>query len=65
VTTVTDPTTGNKALVTECRSCRAPVYWGFTKNGKRCPFDVVKGQPTETSHFATCPDAKTWSKKGA
>lgn len=41
----------------KCRSCGAPVIWGYTKAGKRCPFD-----PDGTSHFATCPQAKTWTK---
>lgn len=49
--------------VTRCRSCDAPIVWGLTRSGKRCPFDVVDGRRTETSHFTTCPQAKTWSKR--
>jgi hypothetical protein len=41
-----------------CRSCGAPITWGLTAAGKRCPFN-----PDGTSHFGTCPDAKTWTKK--
>lgn len=54
-----------KPPVERCRSCQAPVWWGLTKNGKRCPFDydLVTGQPTETSHFTTCPQARTWTKR--
>jgi hypothetical protein len=50
-------------LLERCRSCGAPVAWGKTKNGKACPYNVVNGQPTEESHFRTCPQAKDWSKK--
>jgi hypothetical protein len=48
-----------------CRSCGAEIYWGTTKNQRRCPYDVVDGEVTGTSHFATCKDAKQWSKKHA
>ncbi len=46
-----------------CRSCGAPIWWGLTRNGKPCPYDIVDGEPTETSHFTTCPDAKAWTRK--
>lgn len=49
--------------VRHCRSCGKPIYWGTTAAGKRCPFDVIEGEATTVSHFATCPDAKKWSKK--
>ncbi len=45
-----------------CKSCKAPVVWGVTASGQRCPFDVVDGVATETSHFRTCPHAKAWGK---
>jgi hypothetical protein len=41
-----------------CRSCGAPLIWGETAAGKKCPFN-----PDGTSHFATCPDARSWSRK--
>lgn len=64
MSTVTDPKTGNTAAVTTCRSCNAPVYWGFTARGKRCPFNVGEdGVATEISHFTTCPQAGRWSKR--
>lgn len=63
MTTVTDPKTGVTALVKPCKSCNAPVYWGFTAKGKRCPYDVVDGEATEASHFTTCPQANGWSKR--
>jgi hypothetical protein len=58
----------------KCRSCGAPIWWGYTKTGKRCPFNVaLKGidrtteQPvyemTEISHFTTCKDAKMWTRR--
>jgi hypothetical protein len=63
MTVVTDPLSGNSAAVMPCRSCKQPVYWGYTEKGKRCPFNVVDGQPTRESHFTTCPQARQWSKK--
>ncbi len=63
--TVTDPKTGRMTLVLACRSCMAPVWFGFTATGKRCPYNVVDGQPTEVSHFTTCNDPQRWSRKGA
>lgn len=49
--------------VAHCRSCNAPVWWGETAAGKRCPFDVIDGARTQQSHFATCPQAVGWSKR--
>jgi hypothetical protein len=61
-----------------CRSCGAAVEWAETARGARMPFNaivVTRTQPTMTgrvieyvdstvsrSHFATCPDAKTWRR---
>lgn len=44
----------------ECRSCHARVMWCTTPNGKRAPID-----PDGKSHFATCPQADSWRKRGA
>ncbi len=60
MTTVTNPKTGNQTLVMACRVCNALVYFGFTANGRRCPFDVIDGQPTEISHFTSCPRVSDW-----
>jgi hypothetical protein len=51
--------------ITRCRSCGAAIWWGEIHHGKRCPFDVdtATGVLTDTSHFATCPDAKRWTKR--
>lgn len=58
---------GTKA--SQCRSCRATIYWIELPSGKRMPVDcdVDGGQKpdassltpdgTGVSHFATCPDA--------
>jgi hypothetical protein len=44
----------------ECRSCAASVGWASNKStGRRAPFD-----PDGTSHFATCPQADRWRKRG-
>ncbi len=48
----------------QCRSCGAPIKWGRTAGGVRCPYDVDEaGQKTDVSHFTTCPNAKQHSKK--
>lgn len=58
MTVVTDPRTGSSALVKPCKLCNAPMYFGFTDAGRRCPFDVVDGEPTRISHFTTCPNVR-------
>jgi len=58
---VTDPMSGVSAFVAACRVCRAPVYFGYTPAGKRCPFDVVDGEPTRVSHFTTCAKVREWT----
>jgi hypothetical protein len=64
MTTVTDPKTGVTARVAECKSCHQAIYWGYTAAGKRCPYDVsAEGEPTTSSHFASCPHAKQWTKR--
>jgi hypothetical protein len=59
----------------QCRSCRTtPLYWIVTANGKKLLVDCdVQGgwRPGSegnlngrgVAHFATCPDAKMWSKR--
>lgn len=64
MTTITDPASGVSALVKQCKGCAAAIYFGFTPAGKRCPFDVVDGQPTRTSHFRTCPQVAQFSGRG-
>jgi hypothetical protein len=41
-----------------CRSCGARILWIFSKDRKLMPYD-----PDGVTHFATCPDAKEWSKR--
>lgn len=62
----------------ECRSCKATVYWIVTPSGKRMPVDCevdggyspFKGVPGDgeqdgsgVSHFATCPQAAQWRQR--
>lgn len=42
-----------------CRSCSAEVMWCITPAGRRAPVDR-----DGTSHFATCPQGREWSRKG-
>lgn len=58
--------------ITECRSCRAPVYWVRTAGGKAMMVDCdVNGgnRPNRAdpgkgvSHMATCPTAHLWRKE--
>ena len=41
-----------------CSGCGADIYWVKTKKGKNMPVD-----PSGEPHWATCPDAKRFSKK--
>ena len=59
---------GTKA--SQCRSCKALIYWIKTPNDKNMPVDceVTGGEEptaeydgTGVSHFETCEDAKTFS----
>lgn len=61
------------APIQHCRSCGAPVWWGRTAAGKRCPFDVMRQEGFEAgdvsevrtpiTHFSTCPQARKWGKR--
>lgn len=43
-----------------CRSCQAPIAWATHEHtGRKAPFN-----PDGTSHFASCPQAGTWRKRG-
>jgi len=46
------------AQLTSCRSCGAVIYFVTTERGKQMPMDAETGE----THFATCPQAKQWSK---
>lgn len=51
------------ATIKSCTSCGAPIVWGETANGKRCPFSVAllvkdkDGRWMMGTHFADCPNA--------
>jgi predicted amidophosphoribosyltransferase len=55
-----------------CRSCKAPLAWLTTRNGHAMPVDPSTVQAGETeydparhrSHFATCPYAGTFRRRG-
>lgn len=51
------------AVIRHCGTCGATIWWGFTRAGRRNPFDVVDGQRTAVTHFSTCPSAKLHSKR--
>ena len=60
-------TDGTEVPITRCRSCAAPIWWGTTARGKRCPFDVYTLDSgdvaaSNTSHFRTCKDARSWTR---
>lgn len=48
-----------------CRSCGVDVIWVKTPAGKWMPVDPAEEGDEFVSHFATCPDAAGWRKKGA
>ena len=61
----------------ECRSCHASIFWFTLVSGKKHPFDtdvylttmhgddrrLIGTISAEDSHFATCPQAKEWSRR--
>ena len=53
----------SKPPVERCRSCDARIWWGWTRNEKRNPYDVTEEGYTNTSHFATCPNARQHTKR--
>lgn len=61
--TVTNPLTRVTTPVLACRVCQKPVYFGFTAKGKRCPYDIVNGEPTTVSHFTTCERIDDWRSR--
>lgn len=64
MTTITDPLAKITRAVLPCRSCGKLVYFGFSENGKRTPYEVdLDGNPTRINHFKTCPDPKRWTKR--
>jgi hypothetical protein len=51
------------ARIERCRSCGAAIWWGRTRAGKACPFDVIGLERTAQTHFSTCPQNREWSRK--
>lgn len=62
----------------QCKSCKKSILWAITKSGRKIPVDRdveiaqlwETGEPVEfdpttmISHFATCPDAMAFRKRG-
>ena len=58
-----------------CRSCKAPIVWMKTRDGKNAPADAASVTPEDSAacvpfdpkrhinHFATCPQSKDWKGK--
>lgn len=67
----------SETKISNCRSCGGKIIWHETIGGKRIPLNyrrvksyIILENPQSTteqlgyiSHFITCPDANTWSKK--
>jgi len=58
--------------ISKCRSCNADIIWMETVKGKSVPVDPenIRGfdkngffHEIRRTHFASCPDARNWSKK--
>ena len=50
----------------QCRSCGERIVWAATPAGRRMPLDEVcdgLSEPAWDPHFASCPDAKQWSRR--
>lgn len=46
------------ARAARCKVCGAPIWWGYTREKKRCPFDIVDDTRTAVTHFSTCPEVR-------
>ena len=44
------------ARVVYCKYCGSEIWWGYTANKRRNPFDVVDGKHTAITHWSTCPE---------
>lgn len=51
------------APIQRCRVCPAEIWFGRTKAGKPCPFDVVNGARTAITHFSTCPNVRRFGSR--
>ena len=51
------------ARVQHCKACNALIWFGRTKAGRPCPFDVVDGARTTVTHFSTCPEVRQFERK--
>ena len=51
-----------QAPIKRCKVCPALVWFGFTANGKRNPFDVIDGQRTAVTHWSTCKNVRAFEK---
>jgi hypothetical protein len=55
----------DSAPIKRCSACGAELWFGRTKAGKPCPFDVVDGQKTTVTHFSTCPQVRQFERRRA
>jgi len=42
------------APIKHCGTCGAEIWWGWTANQRRNPFDVQGGVRTAITHWSTC-----------
>jgi hypothetical protein len=49
------------ARVERCKACGALIWFGRTKAGRPCPFDIVDGEHTAVTHFSTCPMVRVFT----
>jgi|SRR6516164_1829187 hypothetical protein len=51
-----------QAPIQHCLACGALIWFGLTKKGKACPFDVVDGARTTVTHFSTCREVRQFER---
>jgi hypothetical protein len=67
-----ETTEEHERRITRCRSCHAKIIWFKTAAGKNMPVDADTVEPGDDeldldrhqSHFASCPDANKFRKRG-
>lgn len=54
-----------RSPVARCKSCGARIIWAETPRAARVPLDATpSAEGVYQTHFASCPQAKAWSRAG-
>lgn len=54
----------NTESTSACRGCKAMIWWAETREGRKMPISIDK-DGAWVSHFAICPAANSFRKRGS